>query len=81
MEFLIYLANGLYLISYMVKDILKLRLLTVSAACVLVSYFAMQPDPVTSIICWNLFFVGLNILQIANILRARIRLGGPRHQH
>ena len=25
MEFLIYMANGLYLFSYMVKDILKLR--------------------------------------------------------
>jgi hypothetical protein len=73
MEILIYVANGLYLLSYMVKDILKLRLLTVAAACVLVIYFAAQPQPVLTIICWNLFFVGLNILQIATILHSRIR--------
>lgn len=81
MEFLIFIANGLYLVSYLVKDILKLRLLTVSAACVLVTYFASQPEPVTSIICWNLFFVGLNIMQIANIVRERHRNAGPQHQH
>ena len=72
MEILIYAANGLYLLSYSVKDILKLRLLTVSAACILVAYFALQPEPVMSIICWNLFFVALNIFQIVSILKARL---------
>jgi hypothetical protein len=72
METLIYAANGLYLLSYTVKDILKLRLLTVSAACILVTYFALQPEPVMSIICWNLFFVALNIFQIVSILKARL---------
>ena len=71
MEFLIYMANGLYLISYMVRDILKLRLLTVSAACILVTYFSLQPEPVMTIICWNLFFVGLNVMQIGFILKSR----------
>jgi hypothetical protein len=72
MEILIYAANGLYLLSYTVKDILKLRLLTISAACILVAYFALQPEPVMSIICWNLFFVALNIFQIVSILKARL---------
>ena len=71
MEFLIYLANGLYLVSYMVKDILKLRLLTISAACILVTYFSLQPEPVMTIICWNLFFVALNVMQIGFILKGR----------
>ena len=74
MEWLIFIANGLYLLSYMTKDILKLRLLTVTAACVLVTYFAIQPEPVLTIICWNLFFVALNILQIASIVRSRSRV-------
>ncbi len=73
MELMIYVANGLYLLSYMVKDILKLRLLTVVAACCLVTYFSTQPDPVTSIIAWNLFFVLLNLAQIGAILRSRIK--------
>ena len=73
MEILIYIANGLYLLSYMVKDILKLRLLTVVAACVLVAYFSLQPEPVASIIFWNLFFVCLNLIQITTIVRSRIR--------
>ena len=73
MEWLIFVANGLYLLSYMTKDILKLRLLTVTAACVLVTYFAAQPEPIMTIICWNLFFVALNVLQIASILRTRLR--------
>ena len=72
MEFLIYMANGLYLFSYMVKDILKLRLLTVTAACILVTYFSLQPEPVLSIIYWNLFFVGLNVMQISFILKSRL---------
>jgi hypothetical protein len=73
MEILIYVANCLYLLSYLVKDMLKLRMLTVTAACVLVTYFAAQPQPVLTIICWNLFFVGLNILQITTILHSRIK--------
>ena len=71
MEILIFLANGLYLTSYLVKDILKLRLITVMATSVLVIYFANQSEPETVIIGWNLFFVSLNILQIAMILRSR----------
>jgi hypothetical protein len=71
MEILIYLANGLYLLSYMVKDILKLRLLTVIAASILVTYFSMQPDPATTIVYWNLFFVSLNLYQIIKIIRSR----------
>ena len=71
MEFLIYLANGCYLVSYLVKDILKLRLLTISAACILVTYFSLQPEPVMTIICWNLFFVALNVMQIGFILKGR----------
>ncbi len=74
MELLIYVANGLYLMSYLVKDILKLRLLTVVAACCLVTYFASQPQPVNSIIAWNLFFVFLNLAQIAMILRSRTKV-------
>ena len=74
MEALVYAANILYLLSYMVRDILHLRLLTIVAACCLVVYFYNQPEPLITVVCWNVFFVGLNALQLFRIARAR--LGG-----
>ena len=71
MEFLVYVANGLYLLSYFVKDMLHLRVLTITAACVLVGYFYSLPGSMTTVICWNMFFVALNMFQIVRILRDR----------
>ena len=68
MEALIYAANILYLLSYLVRDILHLRLLTIVAACCLVTFFYNQAEPLITVICWNLFFVGLNALQLTRIL-------------
>ncbi len=68
MEALIYTANILYLVSYLVKDILHLRLLTIVAACCLVTYFYCQPEPMMTVVSWNLFFVMLNVVQLSRIL-------------
>ena len=73
MDVLIYAANILYLLSYLVKDILHLRLLTIVAACCLVTYFYNQVEPLITVVCWNLFFVGLNLLQLTRILWERYR--------
>ena len=73
METLIYAANILYLLSYLVRDILYLRLLTVVAACCLVTYFYNQAEPLMTVIYWNLFFVTLNVLQLTRILWERYR--------
>ena len=77
MESLIYMANGLYLVSYFMNDILRLRILTVTAACCLAAYFYMQPVPMMTVVCWNLFFVALNIFQIVRLLLARSKLPLP----
>jgi len=74
METLIYAANLLYLFSYLVRDILYLRLLTVVAACCLVTYFYNQAEPLMTVIYWNLFFVTLNVLQLTRILWQRYRV-------
>lgn len=71
MDILVYMANGLYLASYMVQDMLRLRLLTVLAACILVAYFYLRPEPMMTVVCWNLFFVALNLFQIAGIVRRK----------
>jgi uncharacterized membrane protein len=75
MEALIYTANLLYLGSYLVKDILHLRLLTITAACCLAAYFYNQPEPLITVVGWNLFFVVLNVLQLTRILRQRYQAG------
>ena len=73
MEALIYLANGLYLLSYTVRDILYLRMLTVVAACCMVTYFYNQPEPLMTVVYWNVFFVVLNVAQLSWIVRERLQ--------
>jgi hypothetical protein len=71
MEVLIFVANGLYVASYFMTDILRLRFLTVAAACCLSTYFSTLPEPLWTVVCWNIFFVCLNLFQIARELRKR----------
>ena len=71
MESLIYIANLLYLTSYLVRDILRLRLLTVVAALCLVAYFYCREEPMMTVVYWNLFFVTLNVVQILRLLLGR----------
>lgn len=71
MESLIFAANGMYVASYFMHDILRLRLLTVVAAACLATYFYVLPQPMWTVIGWNTFFIALNLFQIARELRAR----------
>ena len=79
MEILVYIANMLYLASYFMNDMLRLRLLTVIAACVLVAYFYFRPEPLMTVVGWNLFFVALNLVQIGRILYLRRQGSGTSH--
>jgi hypothetical protein len=78
MEILIYIANGMYLVSYSMKDMLHLRVLTVAAALCLVAYFYMRPEPMMTVVCWNLFFIALNVFQIARAIVSRTRMNKNR---
>lgn len=71
MDYLINIANILYLFSYLVRDILWLRILTVVAACCLIPYFYFRPDPLIIAIYWNLLFTSLNIFWIGRLLVER----------
>ena len=74
MNILINAANLLFVLTYFTTDMLRLRLLSVVAtACVLV-YFYSQPEPMLTVVAWNLVFLALNIVQLAKMLRSR----GPR---
>ena len=71
MEYLINSANVLYLASYTVRDILWLRILTVVAASILISYFYLLPQPLITAIYWNLLFTALNIYWIIRLIIER----------
>ena len=73
MDYLINVANVLYLVSYFVRDVLLLRAFTVIAASMLIPYFYFRPDPLLPAVCWNLFFIALNVWWIIRLVRARRR--------
>jgi hypothetical protein len=71
MDALINIANAIYILSYFVKDWLRFRLLTLTAAACLVAYFLLLPEPPMTIVYWNIFFMFLNVLQLGRILAER----------
>jgi hypothetical protein len=73
MEFFINAANLLYVSAYFTTDILRLRVLTVTAAFCLAVYFYNQPVPMLSVVAWNMFFIVLNLCQIVRLVLRRQR--------
>lgn len=71
MEHLINIANVLYLVSYFVRDMLYLRVLTIIAASCLTSYFYSRPEPLMAAVWWNLFFIALNVYWVFRLLTER----------
>lgn len=68
---LLNVANVIYLISYTVRDILWLRILTVAAAALLIPYYAMQVVPLHAAIGWNVVFIVINIYWIVRLIVER----------
>jgi hypothetical protein len=67
----IHAANVLYLFSYLVKDILWLRALTVVAGLTLLAYYLLLPMPLWAAIGWNVLFLVINVRQIHVLLLER----------
>lgn len=66
-----HLANALYLISYAVRDILWLRLITVLGGATLLASFFLQPSPPRAAIAWNCVFLVINVVRIHLLIRER----------
>ena len=79
MEILVYIANFLYLSSYLVQNMLRLRWLTLAATVCLLAYFYLRPEPLLTVVFWNLFFVVLNTIQIARLIARRRRRRASEH--
>lgn len=71
METLVYAANIMYVTAYFMTDMLRLRILTVTGATCLAIYFYCQPVPMVTVVGWNVFFIALNVYQIARVIHAR----------
>jgi hypothetical protein len=68
----VHLANVLYLCSYLVRDILWLRVLTVFAGLSLLPFYSSCSDHILwAPIAWNLVFMTVNLVQIGILLRER----------
>ncbi len=65
MDYLINLANVLYLVAYFMRDIRRLRAFTILASSLLAAYFYFRPEPLMAALYWNLFFGGLNAYHLA----------------
>jgi CRP-like cAMP-binding protein len=68
---LYHLSNALYLVSYTVRDILWLRLITVIAGATLLASMLVKPQPPFPAVAWNLVFLGINLVRIHLLLRER----------
>lgn len=64
-------ANILYLVSYSVRDILWLRILTAVASLLLIPYYEAQPTPLIAAIEWNAVFIAINLFWIVQLIVER----------
>ncbi len=80
---MVHLANALYLCSYLVRDILWLRVLTIAAGLSLVPFYCHCSDHILwAPIAWNVLFMTVNLVQIIILLRERRprQLGGAEQE-
>ena len=70
LSILMHAANVLYLISYSVRDILWLRIITVLAILLLIPYLYTQCDDIGPVV-WNALFIAINVVRIQMLLAER----------
>ena len=80
MEIWFHLANVLYVFSYLVTDILWLRVLAVVGGFSYLTWTLTTPTPSLSLIGWTLVYNTINVAQIARLWHERrpVRLDGSR---
>lgn len=69
MEIFLHAGNVLYVVSYAVRDILTLRVLTIVAICSLVGYYITSGLWVA--IAWSALFLLVNLVQVYRLLLER----------
>jgi hypothetical protein len=70
----IHLANVLYLISFLGRDMLWLRILTCAGLVMGVIFFTCQPVPLYGCTIWHVVFLAINGIQIWRLVLERRQL-------
>lgn len=63
-----FIANSLYVISYMLTSMVWLRVLAIIAAVFTLPYFYFQPEPLWSAIFWQACFLTVNLVNLFIVL-------------
>ena len=71
LDILVSLGNVAYLVSYSVRDILWLRILSAVGGLLLMSYYALQPTPLWVPFAWGAAFQAVNGYWIVKLLLER----------
>ncbi len=64
-----FLANVLYCLAYVVRDMKWLRIITIIAAAATLPYFIIRDEPLWSAVLWQGAFAGINIVNLAWLIR------------
>ena len=70
----IHIANVVYLLSYLDRDMLHLRVLTCLGLMMGIVFFTCQPAPLYGPTAWHVVFLGINGVQIRRLVLERRRL-------
>jgi len=73
MEHLVTAANGLFIASYFVRNLLVLRAFSLSGATCLLVYFYTLEVPLMHLVYWNAFYCVLNAVWVLRLLYERHR--------
>ena len=70
MTWALHVANTLILSSFLMRNILVLRMLSITGGIFFATYFLSQTPPMTAPVKWNILFAIVNMIQIFRLLRA-----------
>ncbi len=73
-DLFLHLANVLYLISFLARDMLWLRVLTCAGLVMGIVFFTCQPVPLYGCTLWHLVFLVINVVQIRRLVLERRQL-------
>ena len=71
MDSLVHVAYVLLLLSYLVRDIMWLRLITIAGSLTLLPYYFFRAEPLYEALAWNAAFVAINIFHVTWLLLER----------
>ncbi len=68
---LVHAANACFLLAYLVRDILKLRVLTLFAGFFLLAFHLTFQPPAWGFVAWQVLFSGIQVVQVKRLMDER----------